>query len=329
MKDVKRRVMRGFVSTVWGLLGLSTMCAAQSFPEKPLKLIIPFTPGGVTDIVGRLAAQKLAEGLGQPVVAENRAGAGGIIGTEAAAKSPPDGHTIFFGSTGNLSSNPVLHAKLPYDPIKSFSPISLLANAPVAIVVNTSVPANNLKELIELAKAKPGEIKFGSAGAGHFLHVAGEAFGIAAGVKLFHVPFRGAAQAIIDQLAGRIELMTDAITPYQPHIQAGKLKALALAHTKRLAGAPNLPTTAEAGLPNYLFASRFGLLVPAGTPGPIVQRLNAETVKALGTQEMLSTLAKAALEPYPSTPKEYADLIASDLEIWRKTVNAAGIKLDQ
>ncbi len=307
----------------------SALAPAQSFPDKPLKLLIPFTPGGVTDILGRLAAQKISESIGQPVVVENRGGAGGIIGAEAAAKSAPDGYLIFFGSTGTLSSAPSLQPKLPYDPIKSFAPISLLANAPVVIVVNSSLPVKNLKDLIELAKAKPGDIKFGSAGAGHFLHVAGEALAIASGTKLFHVPYKGAAQAIIDQLAGRIDIMVDAITPYQPHIQAGKLRPLAVANPKRLGGLPDLPTTAEAGLPGYEFASRFGLLTPAGTPAPILRRLNAETVKALGTREMLDTLNKAGLDPFPSTPEEYASLIVSDLAIWQKVVKQAGIKLDQ
>lgn len=301
---------------------------AQSWPDKPLKLLIPFTPGGVTDILGRLAAQKLQESLGLPVVVENRGGAGGVIGAEAAAKAPPDGYLIFFGSTGTLSSAPVLQSKLPYDPVKSFAPISVLANAPTVVVVRSDLPVNSLKELIALAKAKPDQIKFGSAGPGHFLHVAGEAMGIAAGVKFFHVPFRGAAQAIVDQLAGRIDMMIDAITPYRPHLQAGKLKALAVAHDKRLSGAPEIPTTAEAGLPGFNFASRFGLLLPAGTPQPIVRRLNAETVKALGTREMLDTLAKAGLEPLPTTPEQYAELIVSDLAIWQKVVKAAGIKLD-
>ncbi len=310
------------------LAAASQSAIAQSFPDKPLKLLIPFTPGGVTDILGRLAAQKLSEGLGQPVLVENRGGAGGIIGAEAAAKSPPDGYTIFFGSSGTLSSNPSFRNDLPYDPIKSFAPISLLANAPVVIVVNSSLPVKTLGELLALAKAKPGELKFGSAGAGHFLHVTGESLAIAGGVKFLHVPYKGAAQAIIDQVAGRIDIMVDAITPYRPHIQSGALRALAVGHSKRLSGAPDIPTTAEAGLPGYEFASRFGLLSPAGTPVPIVRRLNAETVKLLGTPDMLAALSKYGLEPFPSTPEQYAALIVSDLASWKKVVTQAGIKLD-
>ncbi len=309
------------------LLIAATAASAQSWPDKPLKLLIPFTPGGVTDILGRLAAQKLGDGLGQAVVVENRGGAGGIIGAEAAAKSPPDGYLVFFGSTGTLSSQPAMKSSLPYDPVKSFSPISLLANAPVVIVVRSSLPVNSLQELVQLAKAQPGEIKYGSAGVGHFLHVAGEALGIAAGVRLFHVPYKGAAEAITDMLAGRIDMMVDAITPYQPHIQSGKFKALAVANSKRLAGVPELPTTAEAGLPGYEFASRFGLLAPAGTPAPIVRRLNAETVKALGTQEMLAALQKYGLEPFPSSPEQYSALIVSDLAAWKDVVKAAKIPL--
>jgi tripartite-type tricarboxylate transporter receptor subunit TctC len=305
-----------------------TTARAQSFPEKPLKLLIPFTPGGVTDILGRLAAQEISKGIGQAMVVENRGGAGGIIGAEAAAKAPADGYLVFFGTTGTLSSQPAMKTRLPYDPIKSFQPISLLANAPVVIVVRSDLPVNSLQELIQLAKAKPGEIKFGSAGVGHFLHVAGEALGIAAGVKFFHVPYKGAAEAITDQLAGRIDMMVDAITPYQPHIKAGKLKALAVGHNKRLSGAPDIPTTAEAGLPGYEFASRMGLLVPAGAPAAVVRRLNAETIKALGTQEMLGTMQKNGLEPFPSTPEEYSKLIVSDLASWKAVVKAANIPME-
>jgi tripartite-type tricarboxylate transporter receptor subunit TctC len=217
---------------------------------------------------------------------------------------------------------------LPYDPIKSFAPVSLLANAPVAIVVRSSLPVNSLQELLNHAKAKPGDIKFGSAGVGHFLHVAGESLGLAANVQLFHVPYKGAAEAITDMLAGRIDMMIDAITPYQGHIKSGKFKALAVGNAKRLAGVPDLPTTAEAGLPGYEFASRFGLLVPAGTPAPILRRLNAETVKALGTQEMLAALNKYGLEPFPSTPEQYSALIVSDLAAWRAVVKAANIPLE-
>jgi tripartite-type tricarboxylate transporter receptor subunit TctC len=316
-------------SAVAGVLGLMVVLAplagAQSFPEKPLKVLIPFTPGGVTDILGRLAAQKLAEGLHQNVVVENRGGAGGVIGAEAAAKAPADGYLIFFGTTGTLSSQPAMKTSLPYDPIKSFQPISLLANAPVVIVVRSDLPVNSLQELIQLARSKPGDVKFGSAGVGHFLHVAGESLGLAAGVKFFHVPYKGAAEAITDQLAGRIDMMIDAITPYQPHIKSGRLKPLAVGHNKRLSGAPDIPTTAEAGLPGYEFASRMGLLVPAGTPAAVVRRLNAETVKALGTPDMLATLQKNGLEAFPSTPDDYSKLIVSDLAAWKAVVKAANI----
>lgn len=301
---------------------------AQAWPARPVRMIVPFPPGGVTDILGRLMAQKLSEALGQQVFVENRAGAGGVIGADAAAKSAPDGYTIFFGTTGTLSSAPALQPKLSYDPLKSFAPIGLLANAAVVVVVNSEVPAKSLKELIELAKAQPEKLSYGSAGVGHFLHVAGEAFNIAAGVKLFHVPYKGAGPAVIDLVAGRIHVMIDAIAPYQPHIQAGKLRPLAVAHDKRLTRLPELPTAAEAGLPGYEFASRFGLLAPAGTPPEIVRRLNAEVVKALGTPEVLDTLGKAGLEPLPGTPEDYTALMVADLAKWKQVVSAAGIKLN-
>jgi tripartite-type tricarboxylate transporter receptor subunit TctC len=301
---------------------------AQTYPAKPVKLLIPFPPGGNTDIVGRLMAHKLSEAFGQQVYIENRGGAGGTIGAEAAAKSPPDGYTLFFGTTGTLASAPALQPNLRYDPVKGFAPISTLANAPVVVLVRGDMPVASLRELIALAKSKPGELKFGSAGTGHFVHLAGEMFKGAAGVDLFHVPFKGVAAALIDVLGGRIELMFDAAAQYEPHLKSGKLRALAVAHPKRLARLPDVPTTAEAGLPGYELASWFGLLAPAGTPGDIVQRVNAEVLKALASREAVETLQKLGLEPAGSSPQRYAAMIAEDGSRWREVVNAAGIKIE-
>ena len=301
---------------------------AQAYPAKPVKLIIPFPPGGNTDTLGRLMAQKLTEAFGQQFFVENRGGGGGIIGADAAAKSPPDGYTIFFGTTGALSSAPALQPRLPYDPVKSFAPISLLSGASVVVMVNSALPVKNLKEFIEYAKARPGKLTYGSAGIGHFLHVAGEAFNAAAGVQLFHVPYKGAGQALVDMLAGRLDVMIDTIVIYAPHVQAGKVRALAVAHSKRLQRMPDLPTTAEAGLPGYEFASYFGLLAPAGTPSEIVRRLNAEVVKTLEAPDVIESLGKMGLEPYPTTPEQYAALIVEDGAKWKRLVSQIGIKLD-
>src|SRR3990172_4141507 len=242
--------------------------------------------------------------------------------------SPPDGYTIFVGTSGALSSAPALQPKLPYDPVKSFAPISVLTAAPVVVIVQGSIPVSSLKEFIEYAKARPGKLTYGSAGGGHFLHVAGEAFNVAAGVQLFHVPYKGVNQALVDMLAGRLDVMIDTIVIYAPHVQSGKLKALAVAQKKRLARMPELPTTAEAGLPGYEFASYFGMLAPAGTPGDIVRRLNAEVVKALGSPDVLDALSKMGVEPFPTTPEEYAKLIVEDGAKWRQIVQTAGIKIN-
>ena len=301
---------------------------AQSYPAKPVRLIVPFPPGGNTDVLGRLMAQKLTDALGQQFFVENRPGASGVIGADAAAKSPPDGYTIFFGTTGVLSSAPALRATLSYDPVKSFAPISALAGAPVVVTVSSAMPVSSLKEFIEYAKARPGKLTYGSAGVGHFLHVAGEAFNAAAGVQLFHVPYKGVDQALVDLLAGRLDVMIDTIVIYAPHVQSGKLKALAVGQGKRLSRIPELPTTAEAGLPGYEFASYFGLLAPAGTPPEIVRRLNVEVVKALGAPDIVESLGKMGLEPAPTTPEHYAALIADDLAKWKRLVGKIGIKLE-
>jgi tripartite-type tricarboxylate transporter receptor subunit TctC len=273
-------------------------------------------------------AQKLSDALGQQVYVENRGGAGGTIGAEAAAKSPPDGYTLFFASTGTLASAPALQPDLRYDPVKAFAPISTLANAPVVIIVSSALPVNSLQELIALARAKPGELKFGSAGTGHFVHIAGEMFKGAARVDLLHVPYKGVAAALIDLFGGRIDAMFDAFAQYEPHLQSGKLRALAVAHPKRLSRLPNVPTTAEAGLPSYELASWFGLAAPAGVSSDIVQRLNGEVVKALATREVVETLQRLGLEPAGSSPQQYAAMMVEDLAKWRQAVKAAGIKID-
>jgi tripartite-type tricarboxylate transporter receptor subunit TctC len=306
----------------------SSAALAQSYPVKPVRLIVPFPPGGNTDVLGRLMAQKLSDAFVQQFFVENRAGGAGTVGADAAAKSPADGYTIFFGTTGALSSAPALQPKLTYDPVKSFAPISVLAGAPVVVMVNSSMSVNSLKDFIEYAKARPGKLTYGSAGVGHFLHVAGEAFNAAAGVQLFHVPYKGVNQALVDMLAGRLDVMIDTIVIYAPHVQSGKLKALAVAQSRRLSRMPDLPTTAEAGLPGYEFIAYFGLLAPAGTPADIVRRLNTEVVKALGAPDLIESLGKMGLDPYPTTPEQYAALIAEDLTKWKRLAGQIGIKLE-
>jgi tripartite-type tricarboxylate transporter receptor subunit TctC len=320
--------MRSLLAVVAALAMLVGNAAAETYPAKPVKLLIPFPPGGNTDIVGRLIADKLSASLGQQVYVENRGGAGGTIGAEAAAKSPDDGYTLFFSTTGTLASAPSMQPNLRYDPIKDFAPIGTLANAPVVIFVRDELPARSLGDLIALAKAKPGTLKFGSAGTGHFVHIAGEMFKSAAHVDMLHVPYKGVSQALVDMLGGRIDVMFDAPAQYEPHLRTGKVRALAVAAPKRLARLTDVPTTAEAGLPGYVLASWFGLAAPAGTPAEIVNRVNADVQKALAAPDVIETLTKLGLEPGGGTPHQYAEMIVEDLAQWRAAVKAAGIKLE-
>jgi tripartite-type tricarboxylate transporter receptor subunit TctC len=299
---------------------------AQSYPAKPVKLIVPFPPGGNTDIVGRLIAQKLTDRMSQQVYVENRGGAGGTIGAEAAANSPPDGYTLFFGTTGTLASAPALQPHLRYDPVKAFAPISTLASAPVVVIAGQHVGAKTLRELIALANSKPGSLKFGSAGTGHFVHLAGEMFKGAAGVDLVHVPYTGVNPALMDMLGGRIDLMFDVLSQYEPHLQSGKVRALAVADTKRLARLPDVPTTAEAGLPGYELAAWFGLLAPARTPNEAVARLNGEVLRILASREVVETLEKIGFAPAGTSPEAFAAMLAADIAKWQRVVEAAGIK---
>lgn len=320
--------MRMLIRALAAWLVVIGTAAAQSYPTKPVKLIVPFPPGGNTDIVGRLIADKLSTSFGQQVYVENRGGAGGTIGAEAAAKSPNDGYTLFFSTTGTLASAPSMQPNLRYDPVKDFAPIATLANAPVVVLVRDDLPAKTLHELIQLAKAKPGTLKFGSAGTGHFVHIAGEMFKSAAHVDMLHVPYKGVSQALVDMLGGRIDVMFDAPAQYEPHLRTGKVRALAVAAPKRLSRLPDVPTTAEAGLPGYVLASWFGLAAPAGTPAEIVNRINADVQKALAAPDVVETMAKLGLEPGGGTPRQYAEMIVDDLAQWRAAVKAAGIKLE-
>jgi tripartite-type tricarboxylate transporter receptor subunit TctC len=320
--------MKRLICALAALLAIGGNALAQGYPVKPVRLIVPFPPGGNTDIVGRLIADKLSASLGHQVYVENRGGAGGTIGAEAAAKAPNDGYTLFFSTTGTLASAPSMQSNLRYDPVKDFAPIGTLANAPVVVLVRDDLPAKSLQELIALAKAKPGMLKFGSAGTGHFVHIAGEMFKSAAGVEMLHVPYKGVSQALVDMLGGRIDVMFDAPAQYEPHLKSGKVRALAVATKKRLSRLPDVATTAEAGLPGYLLASWFGLAAPAGTPGEIVKRVNADVQKALAAPEVIETMAKLGLEPGGGTPGQYAAMIVEDLAQWRAAVKRAGIKIE-
>ncbi|MFN0040397.1 MAG: Bug family tripartite tricarboxylate transporter substrate binding protein [Burkholderiales bacterium] len=320
-------IPRAAVAVLVALIA-SPICESASYPAKPVKLIVAFPPGGPTDSVARLIAGQLSKTLGQQVIVDNRPGAGGTIGAALAAKSPADGYTLFLGTTGTLASAPSLYPNLGYHPVKSFVPISLVITAPFVVVVHAKVPAQSLQELISLAKSKPGDLNFGSAGNGHPLHIAGEMFKIAAGVDLVHVPYKGTAPALPDLLAGRIQIMFDVPATFTSFLQSGQLRALAVAGPRRIPQLPDVPTTAEAGLPGYEVSAWFGLVAPAGTPAEIVKRLNAEVRKAVAMKEIHDALANQGLEPSVNSPEEFTALIKLDGAKWARAVELSGAKID-
>jgi tripartite-type tricarboxylate transporter receptor subunit TctC len=301
---------------------------AQGYPTKPLRLIVAFAPGGPTDIVARITAQKMSEGLGQQVIVENRGGAGGTVGADAAAKAPGDGHTLLLGTISTLGLAPAMYPNLPYDPRKAFAPISLLTNAYFVIGANAAAVPNTLREFIAQAKAAPGKFNFASNGAGNITHVAGEMFAAMVGAKLVHVPYKGSAPAAADVAAGRSHVQFDVLPAFQQHIAAGKVKALAVASPKRDPKLPDVPTTAELGLPKFVLSAWFGLVATAGTPEQAVRRLNAEVVRGQATSEVRDAILKLGLEPAAGTPEQFAALIAEENARWPEIVKAAGIKID-
>ena len=317
-----------------GMLALAARAWAQlpgaqsaPWPSRPIKFILPFPPGGGTDILGRILADRLSTNLGQPVVIENRGGAGGNVGAEAAAKSPPDGYTMVLVAP-SLAISPSLYSKLNYDPARDLAPVSLVGAVPNVIITNPSVPARNLAEFIALAKAKPGGMNFGSGGSGTSNHLAGELFNLQAGVKLVHVPYKGVNLAMNDVLSGQIQLVVIGIPAALPFIQAGRLRALAVIAPQRSAALPDVPTAAEAGLPNYDVTTWYGVLVPTGTPRPIIDRLNAELVRIMHAPDLQDRLAATGTEPRTSTPEEFGEYIRQEMAKWAKVVREAGLKAD-
>jgi tripartite-type tricarboxylate transporter receptor subunit TctC len=301
--------------------------AADAYPSKPIRLILPFPPGGGTDIIGRILSERMAADLGQPVVLENRGGAGGNVGAEAAARSAPDGYTMVLVAP-SLAISPSLYKKLNYDPIKDLTPIGLVATVPNVLVTHPSVPAQTLAEFIALAKNRPGAMNFGSGGAGTSNHLAGELFNLLAGVNLVHVPYKGVNLAMNDLIAGQVQLVVIGISAAAPQIKAGRLRALAVVTPKRTTALPDVPTAAEAGLANFEVTTWYGLLAPAGTPKPIITRLNAALGRAMHAPDLQERLAGLATEPVTGTPEEFGELIRSEMAKWGRVVRDAGLKAD-
>ncbi len=302
--------------------------AADAYPAKPIRFVVAFPPGGGTDIIARSIAQKLAERIAQQVVVDNRPGAGGNIGTDIVAKSAPDGYTILMGSAGPLAINASLFAKMPFDPIKDLAPVTLAASTPNVLVVHPSLPARTVKELIALARAKPGEINFASSGHGTPAHLAGELFNSMAGVKLVHVPYKGAAPALADLLGGQVQIMFSTMPPALPHVKDGKLRALAVTSRKRSPAALDLPTLDEAALAGFEAITWHGVVVPAGTPTTVIALLNREIVAILHLPEVVERLSGQGAEALGSTPEEFAAYIGSESVKWAKVVRESGAKAE-
>jgi tripartite-type tricarboxylate transporter receptor subunit TctC len=313
-------------AVVFGLSGISHDAQAQTFPNRAITLVIPFAPGGSTSIVGRVIADKMSELLKEKVVVDNRPGAGGTVGTRAVAKSDPDGYTLLLGYTGTLGIGPSLYKNVGYDPRKDFAPIGLIGNAPNSLVVHPSFPAKTVAELIAYAKANPGKVNFGSAGAGTVSHITGEYFARSAGITLVHIPYKGTGPALTDLLGGHIPMAFAPIPASHANVSAGMLRALAVTSTTRSSLLPDVPTIAESGLPGFDASLYYGLVAPAGTPRLIIDKLNSELRAALASNEVKKQLGLDGTEITPGTPEDYADFIDRDEKKWSQLVKASGVE---
>lgn len=309
----------------WLAFAAAAATAQPVYPSRLVRIVVPLPPGGSNDLLARVAAKRLSASLGQPVVVDNRPGAGGNIGTEFVAKSAPDGHTLLMANTAHVI-NPNLYAKLPYDPIRDFAPVALMSSAHFALAVHPSVPARSVKEFIALARSKPGALTFASAGNGAPHHLAMELLKSMARVELTHIPYKGAGQFVPALVAGEVSSVIGAINSLLPHAQTGRLRILGMAGSRRTPLLPEVPTIAEAALPGFALDNWGGMLVPAGTPRSIVERLNGEIVKALRDPQITERLAAQGIEVIPSTPDEFQALMKSHMAKWARVVSAAGIK---
>ena len=318
--------MRRWIRFIAVVAAMAAATASAAWPERPIRLVVPFPPGGATDVIGRVIALELSAALGQQVVVDNRAGATGNIGADLVAKSAPDGYTLLLGALTSHAINVTLQKNLPYDLDRDFVPVSLAGVVPLVFVVNPTVPAQTLQELIALAKAKPGELTFASSGNGGPQHLAGELFQRLAGVKMLHVPYKGSGPAMTDLIGGQVLTMIETAPAALPFIRAGKLRALAAANEHRIPMLPDLPSAAEAGLPGFEVNSMFGVMAPAGTPRPIVMRLNAEIVKALALPAVKEKLLQQGAIATPTTPEEARARIRAEVAKWAKVIREGDIR---
>jgi tripartite-type tricarboxylate transporter receptor subunit TctC len=310
-------------------VGVPTGAAAQdAYPSKPITIIVPFAAGGTTDILARVVGEQLGKDLGQTVIIDNRAGAGGNIGGQAAARAAADGHTLFMGTVGTHAINASLYKKMPFDPSKDFAPITRVAMVPNLLVVNPQVPAKSVQELIAYGKANPGKLTFGSSGSGSSIHLSGELFKSMTQIDMLHVPYKGSAPAVTDLLGGQISMMFDNMPSALQHVKAGKLRALAVTSGKRSPELPDVPTIAEAGVPGYEATSWFGLFAPAATPAAVIAKLNTAIVKVLADPAVKKKLSEQGAEPYSEKPEQFAAFIRTEATKWDKVVKASGASMD-
>ncbi len=319
--------MRLFSLLAAAAMLLAASAQAQTYPNRPLRIIVPAAAGGTIDILARVFSVRLSAGLGQPVVVENRAGAGTNIGMEAVARSAPDGYTFLMGGV-TIATNPALYAKLAFDPAKDLVPVSLVVSSGNVLAVNPELPVNSVKELLEYARAHPGELNFGSPSSGSTPHLAGELFSALTGVKMVHVPYKGAAAGLNDLIAGRVQLSFDNIPPAIPHVRGGKLRALAVTSARRSALLPEIPTMIEAGIAGFDVSAWFGLLAPAGTPREAIQRVQAETAKALQAGELRERLNQLGFDVVGGTPEAFAELIRGETLRWSRIIRDSGARAD-
>ncbi len=310
------------------LCAASVAAAADIYPSRPIRIVVAYTPAGTTDILARIIGQKFTEEWKQPVVVENRPGANGNIGTDMAAKSAPDGYTLLMTTAGPHGINPTLYRKLPFDAIKDFAPISLVAMVPNLLSVNPSLPVKNVKELIALAKSKPGGLSYGSPGNGSTGHLSMELFKSMSGTNMVHIPYKGSAGVLADLVGGQVQVVIDNMPPYLPQLKAGKIRALAVTTAQRSPAVPELPTMAEAGVPGYEAAAWFGLVAPAGTPKDILDKLSAETAKILKLPDVREKLASQGAEAVGNSPEAFGAFIKAEIAKWAKVIRESGAKAE-
>ncbi|MGV3572388.1 MAG: tripartite tricarboxylate transporter substrate binding protein [Ramlibacter sp.] len=327
--STRRRLTLGTIAGAALLAAAPFAASAQApYPSKPINLVVPFSAGGTTDILARIVGEALKKELGQPVVIDNRAGAGGNIGGALAAKAAPDGYTLFMGTVGTHAINASLYKKMPFDPTKDFAPLTRVAMVPNLLVAHPSRPYKNVKELIAYAKANPGKVNFGSSGSGSSIHLSGELFNALAKVDMIHIPYKGSAPAVTDLVGGQIDLMFDNMPSAIQHVRSGRLRPLAVTTAKRSPELPDVPTIAEAGVPGYEATSWFGMFTTAGTPAPVVARLNAALVKVLADPEVKKKFAEQGAEAIGEKPEQFAEFIRKESAKWSQVVKASGATAD-